>query len=166
MTKTCIICGAAFQSPPSSKKVTCSPACRSARAAAAARRGHKWSSDARAARASDPAVQAQMTQIQHAAVAAAMEIPEGQRGPQHRSSKIWHLISPDGQSVTVANLLHWAREHYDLFEPDSRDIDASAVRIAKGIQAIATSQRGAKSRQRPVTSYKGWRLAALPEEKE
>ena len=97
---------------------------------------------------------------------ASMLIPESQRGPQNRTAKNWILIDPDGNHIEVVNLLDWAREYYDFFEPDSDDIDLSARRISQGFQAIASYMRGVPSRKRPVTSYKGWGLYALPTEKE
>ena len=163
MLKKCVICRATFKAPPSSKKVTCSPACRSKRAADAARRGHKWSDDARRRRASDPYVIAGLSRVSADGLAAAAALPEGQRGPQNRESKMWELIDPDGNHITVTNLLDWARNNYTLFEPPCDDVDAAARRVSNGIMTIATSMRGARSRQRPVSSYKGWGLARLPE---
>lgn len=101
-------------------------------------------------------------QIRPKASAAAAAIPEGQRGPQNRESKIWILVRPDGQRFTVINLLDWARQNYKLFEPTCTDSEKAAVRITKGFTAIASSMRGVKSRQRPVSTYKGWSLDELP----
>lgn len=163
MIKTCIICGAEFKASPSSKKVTCSPACRSIRAAQAAKvSGKPWSPEAKARRRENPGVQRQMAQMQAVGVAAALALPEGQRGPQHRSSKVWILIDPCGNQIEVKNLLDWARRNYRRFEPDSIDPDATANRIRNGFGAIASSMRGNPSRARPATTYKGWGLAALP----
>lgn len=164
MIKTCVICGAAFKASPSDKTVTCSAACRSIRAAQAARETHRtWNADSKARRAQNPAVLAQMERIQTVGVAAALSLPEGQRGEQNRESKRWELIDPAGQRVLVTNLLHWARNNYQLFEPDSLDPEESAMRITSGFRAIASSMRGVKSRTRPVMTYKGWSLASLPE---
>ena len=167
MDKKCVICGATFKSPPSSKKVTCSPACRSVRAARSAKASNRrWSDEARRRRACDPRIQARMEELSPVGMALMRDLPDGQRGPHHRSSKIWELIDPNGQHITVVNLLDWSRTHYAMFEPDSLDPDASANRITKGFGAIASSMRGVKSRKRPVSSYKGWGLAMLPYDKE
>ena len=165
MDKKCVICGAVFQAPPSDKKVTCSPACRSRRAALAAKAsaGRTWSTEKKARRANDPDVIAKLASIRQIGSQAALAIPEGQRGPQNRESKVWELIDPDGNHITVTNLLDWARNNYTLFEPPCDDVDAAAKRVSNGIMTIATSMRGARSRQRPVSSYKGWGLARLPE---
>lgn len=165
MQKKCVICGAIFQSPPSDKKVTCSPECRSKRAALSARKpGRKWSAHAKAKRATDKRVIDQMVALQSVGTKAALSIPEGQRGPQNRESKVWELIDPEGNHITVTNLLDWARKNYTLFEAPTDDVDAAALRISCGFRAITSSMRGAKSRSRPVSSYKGWGLYKLPEE--
>lgn len=166
MNKICAICGAIFMAPPSSKKVTCSAACRSKRAAiAASRRGRKWSDEARARRAADPKINGMIAEFQKSGTAAAQAIPGGQRGPQNRESKVWTLIAPDGQKIVVTNLLDWSRENYTLFEPPCDDVDAAANRISKGFGAVASSMRGVKSRKRPVSTYKGWGLDGIPHNK-
>ena len=167
MDKKCVICGATFRAPPSSKKVTCSPACRSVRAARAAKTAkRRWSDDARKRRASDERIQARMEDLSPVGMALMRDLPEGQRGPQHRSSKVWELIDPNGRHITAVNLSDWSRANYALFEPDSLDPEATANRIIKGFGAIASSMRGVKSRKRPVSIYKGWGLAKLPYDKE
>lgn len=167
MIKRCTICGAAFASPPSAKKVTCSPACRSIRAAQAARTAKRtWSQEARDRRAADPAIAERFEQLQPLGVAAALTIPEGQRGEQNRASKTWELIDPAGNHIIATNLLDWSRKSYTLFEPADADPDQAAMRISSGFKAIASSMRGVKSRTRQVSTYKGWGLAALPKDKE
>lgn len=162
MDKKCIICGAVFQAPPSSKKVTCSKPCQSKRAAMAAKKGHKWSAEARFRRSQEKAQDGSFDAIREKGTAAAMAIPEGQRGPQNRESKVWVLIDPSGNYVPVVNLLDWCRDNYTLFEPPCEDIDKAAIRVSSGFKAIASSMRGVASRKRPVTTYKGWGLAKIP----
>lgn len=163
MIRYCVICGTPFAVSPSTNKTTCSPACRSARAANAARKSKRtWSDAARQRRRENPSIQAAMGQMQPSGTAAAHSLPEGQRGPQNRESKSWVLIDPNGNHVRLTNLLHWARNHYTLFEPECTDPEAAARRISSGIKAIACSMRGAPSRRRRVASYKGWGLASLP----
>lgn len=162
MDKKCVICGAVFQAPPSSKKVTCSKDCQSKRAAMAAKRGHKWSEAAKSRRAEEKAKDGSFDAIRVKGTAAALELPEGQRGPQNRESKVWVLIDPSGNYVPVVNLLDWCRENYTLFEPPCDDIDRAAMRVSSGFKAIASSMRCVPSRQCPVTTYKGWGLAKIP----
>lgn len=107
-----------------------------------------------------------MKSLQKAGLEAAMSVPENQRGPQNRTSKIWVLIDPSGKHVPVLNLLDWCRENYTLFEPPCDDVDKAARRVASGFRCIASSMRGVPSRQRPVSSYKGWGLAKIPIKKE
>lgn len=162
-----MICGATFQAPPSSKKVTCSPECRSKRAAiSASKPGRKWSAGSKARRAADTRIMEQLSIIQEIATAAALERPDGRRGPEHRASKIWTLIDPSGNKIVVTNLLDWSRKNYELFETQCDDVDAAAARISKGFQAIASSMRGVKSRKRPAYRYKGWSLDGIPIDKE
>lgn len=163
-TKICVVCGSPFKAAPSDKTVTCSPACRSVRASLAAKNSdRKWSDAAKLRRAKDPSVRQQMANLQRVGLASAMEKPEGQRGPQNRESKIWTLITPDGELIKVRNLKDWSRKNYTLFEPQCDNIDAAANRVARGFMAIASSKRGVKSRKRAVNSYKGWGLYCLPE---
>ena len=130
MIKQCIICGASFRAAPSDKKVTCSPECRSIRAAHAARAGGKpWNEQARKRRAEDPKIRAHMDALQKVGHKAAMALPESQRGPQHRGSKVWELIDPVGNHITVTNLRDWARSNYTIFEPDCTDVDKAARRV-------------------------------------
>lgn len=167
MIKHCIICGAAFASPPSDKKVTCSPTCRSIRAAQSARTSKRtWSQEAKSRRSENPAVIEHMERLQPIGVSAALSLPEGQRGEQNRESKTWELIDPTGNHIVVKNLLDWGRKNYTLFEPVEADPEQAAMRISSGFKAIASSMRGVKSRTRQVSTYKGWGLAALPKDKE
>lgn len=166
MDKKCVICGAIFQAPPSSKKVTCSPECRSKRAALAAKAstGRKWSPEKKSKRASDPDVLKQIESIQSIGTAAALKLPEGQKGTQNRAGKLWVLVDPNGRRHVAINLLQWSRDNYNLFEPNSTNPETSAARISKGFMAIASSMRGVASRDRPVYHYKEWSLDRLPVE--
>ena len=128
--------------------------------------GRKWSKEAKEKRASDKSIIDRMAALQSVGKEAALSIPEGQRGPQNRESKVWELIDPEGNHIIVKNLLDWARENYTQFEAPSGDVDAAAKRIQCGFEAIAGSMRGVKSRKRRVTSYKGWGLYRLPNDPE
>lgn len=161
MLKKCVICGAEFVAPPSAKKVTCSPSCRSERA----RRTHIGKSNVWSEEARERAKERDHQNLANG-TAAAMLLPEGQRGEQNREAKIWTLKSPTGEIIEVVNLLNWARIHALDFEPYTTDIDATANRIRCGFAAIVSSLTGAKSRKnREVGSYKGWQLVSLPREK-
>lgn len=165
ITQACVICGRLFDSYQSDNRVTCSDACRRLRAAKSAREDpHKWSDGAKRRRAEDAAVKAQMGELQPRGVQAALAIPEGQRGPQNRESKIWVLVDPSGNQVPCTNLLDWARNNYRLFEPQTPEDeqDLAAGRISRGFQKIAACMRGSPSCKRSVYHYKGWGLLSLP----
>lgn len=165
ITQACVICGKLFDSYRSDNRVTCSDACRRLRAAKSAHdTPRKWGEEAKRRRAEDAAVKAQMDELQPRAVQAALAIPEGQRGPQNRESKIWVLLDPSGNQVPCTNLLDWARNNYRLFEPQTAeaDRDKAARRISNGFKAIASCMRGAPSYKRTVSHYKGWGLLSLP----
>lgn len=106
MIRQCVICGAEFDTPPSSNKRTCSPACSAAwRSQQHKGRHNKWSASAKR----NAAAAAEKTGNLAHGTKAALALPEGQRGPQNRNAKIWHLRTPDGEPVVVTNLTDWAR---------------------------------------------------------
>lgn len=165
ITQACVICGRLFDSYRSDNRVTCSDACRRLRAAKSSHeRPRKWGDEAKKRRAESDDIKAQMDELQPRAVQAALAIPEGQRGPQNRESKIWVLVDPSGNQVPCTNLLDWARNNYRLFEPQTPEVerDKAARRISNGFQAIASSMRGVPSYKRTVSHYKGWGLLSLP----
>lgn len=149
ITRYCVICGAPFACYPSDNRVTCSHPCSIERK----RRVHQgkrniWTTESRK----------KLSTLGHTAnlkqgAAAALELPEGQRGPQNREAMVWVLRDPTGREYTVVNLLDWARTHADLFgmEPG----EASARRIASGIKQIRQSDKG---KRQTVHTYKGWQL--------
>lgn len=160
--RICVICGKPFKVYPSDTKQCCSKKCGAALRTRNGKRVNRWGLDAKIRRREDPAIQARMKEIQKSGRDAALRIPAGQKGPQNRSALVWILIDPDGQYHMAVNLRDWARENKDLFFPPDVDEDTAANRISGGFRAIAASMRGVKSRERPVQTYKGWRLAGLP----
>lgn len=166
MLKTCVICGAQFTAPPSSKKITCSRACSTARK----RMSHTnvsntWNGQSRAALSARMKDLGYTPAARHA-LEAAMALPESQRGPLHRDAKIWTLIDPDGNRHHVVNLLNWAREHAEIFDAVADDADRERVanNIRSGFGGIAQSMMG--RRKNPCFSYKGWRLGDWPRDKD
>ena len=160
MIKRCVICGAEFPAPPSSKKITCSKACSSIRKAESHTDRHNvWSDDARSRYRQNQAHVLQARRQVVSATKAAMDLPESQRGPQHRECKVWILKDPVGSLHRAVGLTPWARDNYKLFEPDSSDPEATARRIRAGFSAIASRSKTEK----PVTSYKSWALVSVSE---
>lgn len=160
MRRRCVICGAEFDTPPSNNKTTCSPACSRLRKSQSHKGKHnRWSEEAKA---SARAAAEKTGNLQYGS-AAALRLPEGQRGPQNRNALIWHLIDPEGDPITVVNLQDWARQHaqdYFGMEPTDR----SAASIASGFRQIKRSMEGKLRRKNgaPVSlsTYKGWGLRA------
>lgn len=165
-TRTCVICGKMFLCPPSTNKNTCSPECSTTyRSQRHTGLSNRWSESGKI-RAKEAAAR---TGNLKNGTAAALKNPLNQRGPQNRRSKLWHLQDPDGNNVTVVNLLDWARIHAkDYF--DMEPTDANAQNIASGIRNIKRSMEGKLRRKdgRPYTvaTYKGWTLVAWEDKKE
>ena len=161
MIRQCVICGAEFNTPPSNNKRTCSATCSSAwRSQQHMGRHNQWSA---AARQNAAAIAERTGNLTHG-TAAALALPEGQRGAQNRNAKIWHLRTPDGDPVVVTNLLDWARHHTADFgmEPTEQ----SAANIASGFRQIKRSMEGKIKRNgKPMSvyTYKGWTLVAWKE---
>lgn len=161
-----MICGKTFQAPPSSNKATCSKACSAIlRSRVQTGRRHPWD-EGKKPHAREAAAR---TGNLKNGTAAAMKNPLNQRGPQNREAKIWHLQDPEGNTVTVINLLDWARDHAkDCFGMEPTD--ANAHNIASGLRNIKRSMEGKLRRKdgRPytVSTYKGWTLVAWEDKKE
>lgn len=166
MIRHCVVCGAEFGTPPSNNKRTCSPDCSAVwRSRQHKGRHNTWSAAAK----QNAAAAAKKTGNLAHGTAAAMALPGGQRGPQNRSAKIWHLRSPGGEPVVAVNLLDWAREHAaDCF--DVEPTDENAERIAAGFRQLKRSMEGKLRRKNgapyTVSTYKGWTLAAVENKKE
>jgi len=162
MIKHCIICGATFAAPPSSKKVTCSPACSAARKTAShTGKRNTWSPEARRQLSARRKAEG-YTPNARAGLTAAMARPDSQRGPQHREAKVWTLIDPEGHRHEVTNLLHWARINAHLFDTpaDAADRERIANNIRSGFGQIVQSRLGHK--KHPCYTYKGWTLGDWP----
>lgn len=153
--KICPICGSSYTASPSGNK-TCSRACSiKLRSMSHIGVSNTWSD------ASRKRLRARPTPPQLSlGVQAAMMLPESQRGPQHRESKIWRLVDPDGTLHVVVGLEDWCRHNADLFGEDPEH----SGRICWGFRQIARWMRG--KTKRTVSSYKGWTLDALPVDKE
>ena len=150
--RQCVICGEWFATPPSNNKRSCSQECsRQWRSIQHIEVSNHWSDEARERLKQKPTP----PQLANGS-AAAMLVPEGQRGQQHRESMVWELIDPEGTHIVVIGLSEWARRNAWRFgEPEE-----TSYRIASGFRQIAQSIRG--KTKRLVSSYKGWGLAGEP----
>ena len=160
--KICPICGNEFFAPPSGN-VTCSKRCAS-EYISRRRTGQtlQWSDSARQRFSQSPAHLNQARAQASKASEAAMALPDGQRGPQHRDSKVWIVKSPDNVVFKIVGISQWARANYRLFEPDSADPEATAHRIRSGFSQMSSSLSGALAQKgRCVSQYKGWQLISV-----
>lgn len=153
--RVCPVCHKLFPCPPSSNAVTCSKPC-SAIWKSWTHKGlqNKWSDEARQRLSAKG-----RTENLKLGTAAAQQSPIAGRFETNQEAKVWVLIDPTGQEITVRNLNLWARENTDLFgKPEG---DHSAQQIASGFRAIAQTLRG--KRKTPVMTYFGWTLKCPPE---
>ena len=154
MDRVCPVCGKVFKAPPSSKKVTCSRACSSIRKAQTHQGvSNAWGEEARRRKSA----QGQTDNLRKG-TPAAMASPISGRGESNRNALVWALRDPTGNTITVRNLQHWARENCELFGETPGD--KSADRIAHGFYQVKRSMEG-KLRRRDgtpctVNAYKGW----------
>ena len=153
--RVCPVCHKLFPSPPSSNAITCSAACSSVWKSLT----HKglrvnWSDESRQRLSAKG-----KTENLKLGTAAAQRAPIAGRFETNQNAKIWTLVDPCGNKITVRNLILWARENTDLFgKPEG---DHSAHQIASGFQAIALTMCG--KRKTPAMSYFGWTLKCPPE---
>ena len=155
MIKQCVVCGADYKASPSDKRSTCgSKECVFINKS----RTHKGKPYHGKKLAYNPASLPNL----RLGCEAALRSPKGGRKETHISAKVWILISPDGEEITVRNLSMWARANCALFGKPSTD--ASAHQIASGFKAIAQTLSGYRSggKRRPATTYFGWTLKCLP----
>lgn len=166
MIKHCVICGAEFSAPPSSKKITCSPEC-SKRRKAISHTGVRniWNDDSRAALSETRKAQG-FSDSARKGLEAAMALPDSQRGEGHRDAKRWVLISPDDTRYEVVNLTDWARRHAEWFDvvQDELDRERIALNIRSGFGGIVQAMLGRK--KHPCYTYKDWRLGDWPRDKD
>lgn len=151
--KICVICGKEFDSPPSSKTVTCSIRCRQIRAAKSAT-GREKSIEERE-KISKAAVGRDMTELQAIGTEAAAKSPHSGRFETNVNAKDWHLVSPEGKHYHFHSLNFWMRENGErLFgcKPDSRGFH-NAVSGLRGAKRATQGKETAK-----CCTYKGWRV--------
>lgn len=153
-TKECVVCGAEFEAPPSSKKITCSPRCSSTRKREThLGKRHPWSDDARARLAARG-----QTRNLAKGTPAAQQSPIAGPFETNREAKIWRLLSPTGERYEVRNLALFCREHPELFGDEPELAYAGLRQVQAWLQG--------KTRRR-VSQWKGWTLerpAVYPDE--
>lgn len=143
--RRCVICGAEFNAPPSSNKVTCSTPCRRERARRAATgRKRTWSEEKRARyKARGPSPNLKL------GTPAARNSPKSGPFETNQNALVWTIRSPEGVAYTVRNLKLWLREHAEI-------LPGTPEQAWAGIMQIKRSMDG--KTKRPVTQWKGWTL--------
>lgn len=148
-----------FECPPSSKKVTCSPECRSRHARK--RQTGKRRTEETKKKIAAAATGRDMSGIQMMAVQAAKESSKSGRFITNVNAIDWHLISPDGRHYVFHSLNFWLRENCrELFgcEPDSREFR----NVRSGLSGAKRAFLGKiPQEQRPCCTYKGWRVIPM-----
>lgn len=132
--------------PPSSKQITCSRSCSTARKQAT-HQGQRnvWPCAARARLAA----KGQTANLRQGT-------PAAQRSPiagpfeTNQEAKVWAVLSPRHEEYRVRNLKLWCREHAELFAPDNWE------RAYGGLRQVQAWLLGRKPRA--VTQWKGWTL--------
>lgn len=159
MIKKCVVCGAEFTAPPSSKKITCSWECNLIRKSKShIGKSNVWS-EAALQRASEraatmtPEERQRRREIQKTAVAAAVVSPLAGRFESNASAKQWHLIDPNGRDYYIKNLLLWARENCELF--GFTPSDENAAKVAAGFRTVKYCLKKNSPNAR-AKNYKGW----------
>lgn len=156
--KICVECGKEFECPASSKKITCSAACRSAHASKN-HSGRKMS-DAACKKISVAARERDMSEIQSAGTEAAKESPKSGRFETNVSAKDWHLISPEGKHYHFHSLKFWLRENGEqLFgcKPDSQEF----MNVCSGLYNAKRAMLGGAY---GCCTYKGWQVMPTEED--
>lgn len=128
--RKCVVCGKEFATPPSSPKVTCSPAC-----------SHQHRSEYHK-KPEHLSITTKMREAHNKKYAALP--PE-----EYPNAKSWIIKSPAGIVYECRNLLNWCREHRDLYE-------GTPKQAWDGLSKIKYSMQG--KRKNPSSSWKGWTL--------
>lgn len=150
MIKKCVECGAEFNAPPSSKKITCSSECSKIRRSKLLK-GHFVSAETKN-KLSKSAKSKGFTPNLQQGTKAAMNSEKAGRTETNSSAKTFVIVSPIGKIYTVTNLMHWIRNNIKLF--NCKLTDENVSKIAHGFYTI---KRNIKKNQRGQT-YKGWTI--------
>ncbi len=156
-TKICIICGASFDAPPSSKKVTCSDAC-SAERKRATHTGSTyagWSNESKR----HLTERGQTSNLRLGTLAAQLS-PIAGPFETNQEAKIWWLLNQTTRErYTVRNLRKFCRDNAELFDPDPWE---NAYAGLRQVQACLMGKT-----KRGVSRWKDWTLerpAQAPQE--
>lgn len=153
--KICLICGTEFVTNVMNKN-TCSQEC----STKYRRQCHLGLSTPWGEKAKENARNRPVSPNLEKGTAANLLNPGSQRGPQHRDSLVWEILSPGGEIFVVVGLSEWARQNAWRFN----ETEATAHRIASGFRQVARYLRGHKTKT--AFRYKGWTLNRPPVDKD
>ena len=158
--KKCIMCGAIFYAPPSSKKITCSKKCLCARRSAVLT-GRIRSEQERNA-LSRAAIERGKPKSYNAFILANQSSPKCQRGEMHNAAKKWKIKNIDtGEEFAFTNLSQWVRNNINRFMRLSDDIDTDVNRISHGFYTIKKNFIKGNN----CITYYGWQIIDFDDRK-
>lgn len=150
MIKKCVVCGAGFYAPPSSKKITCSKKCSSVRKSET-HNGKNFSDETRQ-KLKEKALKRGYTENLKKGTPAAIKSIKAGRTHENSSAKSYVLLSPDGRKFEATNIQQWVRENIHFFEGNADD--KNVQKIAHGFYTI---KKNTKNNHKGKT-YKGWQV--------
>ena len=152
MIRICVECGAEFNTPPSSNKLTCSKECSSKRRSRLLK-GHKTSDETKEKLRKSAKENGFFENLKKGTAAAKASEKAG-RFEKNSSAKTFLLVSPDRKQYEVTNLRNWVRNHIDMFDCDGSSDEEIVDKIIHGFYTI---KRNIKKNLRGQT-YKGWTI--------
>ena len=151
--RICPICKNIFIVFISSRRSTCSPACRRKNhAKIRVGKCHPWKSEKAIATIEKKKAKGFPKEVSDAAVAAIKKSPRTGAFETNRSALYWKLEDPKGNIYEFRNLALWCRNNAHLFGMEP----GKSKNISAGFGHVKLSMQGKSSS--PVNSYKEWRL--------
>jgi hypothetical protein len=92
-------------------------------------------------------------------------MPQFQPGPDHATAKFWTIRSPAGVSYTFHNLVHFVREHPDLFIPEDINWKLTKKGVPVKCRAVGGLYSLSPGRNKKTVngSWKGWTFVSMHE---
>ena len=149
--KKCVVCGAQFYAPPSSKKITCGKECSRVRKLKT-HAGQRCKEKTKAAISAANKGKRPPTYTSFVAANKASE--KTQRTEMNSAAKWWKIRNIDsGEEYEFVSLSNFIRTHPELFDVDAAD-DTAVHRVCAGFHTIKRNLKTGKS----CITYKGWQI--------
>lgn len=149
MIKKCVVCGAEFYAPPSSKKITCSKSC-SGKRRSRLLKNHAVSAEAKAKISRSALKRGFTDNLKKGTLSAQASVKAG-KTDQNSSAKFYVLRSPDGRIFEASNLSNFIRRNPDLFEIE-RGNEKEVEKVAHGFYTVKKNIKADKGCQ----TYHDW----------